>query len=168
MKQGQVRQLLVSRLYCDGYPADLFSIFFMKHWWIYLIQCVIGISIICLEIWSHVMWCFTSVICLLYFRYDDVIISSMASQTTRLDRLLNRLFRHRSKKTPTLCFTGRCVREIQCRPVNSSHKGPVTRKVFPFDDVTMVTSICVVVFYYRCINKSLVLYVFHIHSMGHL
>ena len=29
------------------------------------------------------------------------------------------------------------VRGIHRRPVNSSHKGPVTRKMFPFDDVIM-------------------------------
>ena len=33
------------------------------------------------------------------------------------------------------------VREIHRWPVNSPHKGPVTRKMFPFDDVIM--SICV-------------------------
>ena len=29
------------------------------------------------------------------------------------------------------------VREIHRWPVNSPHKGPVTRKMFPFDDVIM-------------------------------
>ena len=29
------------------------------------------------------------------------------------------------------------VRAIHRRPVNSPHKGPVTRKMFPFDDVIM-------------------------------
>ena len=42
------------------------------------------------------------------------------------DYLLNRLFRSRSKKTPKLRW-----------PVNSPHKGPVTRKMFPFDDDIM-------------------------------
>ena len=41
--------------------------------------------------------------------------------------LLNRLFRRRSKKTSKLRVSG----------VNSPHKGPVTRKMFPFDDVIM-------------------------------
>ena len=48
--------------------------------------------------------------------------------------LLNRLFRHRSKKTPKLRVTGLWVGNS---PVNSPHKGPVTRKMFPFDDVIM-------------------------------
>ena len=50
------------------------------------------------------------------------------------DCLLNRLFRRRSKKhksSASLAF----VRGIHRWPVNSPHKGPVTRKRFPFDDV---------------------------------
>ena len=45
--------------------------------------------------------------------------------------LLNRLFRCRSKKTSKLRFTGLCVGNS---PVNSPHKWPVTRKMFPFED----------------------------------
>ena len=54
--------------------------------------------------------------------------------------LLNRLFRRRSKKHQTsasLAF----VLGIHRWPLNSSHKGPVTRKMFPFDDVIMIYSI---------------------------
>ena len=51
--------------------------------------------------------------------------------------LLNRLFRSRSKKTSKLRVTGRCVGNSP-GPVNSPHKGPVTRKMFPFDYVIMV------------------------------
>ena len=50
--------------------------------------------------------------------------------------LLNRLFRRRSKKTSKLRVTGLCVGNSP-GPVNSPHKGPVTRKMFPFDDVIM-------------------------------
>ena len=52
--------------------------------------------------------------------------------------LLNRLFRRRSKKTSKLRVTGLCVGNSP-EPVNSPHKGPVTRKIFPFDDVIMMT-----------------------------
>ena len=52
------------------------------------------------------------------------------------DCLLNRLFRRRSKKTSNLRVTGLCVGNSP-GPVNSPHKGPVTRKMFPFDDVIM-------------------------------
>ena len=51
------------------------------------------------------------------------------------DCLLNRLFRRRSKKTSKLRVTGLCG--IHRGPVNSPHKWPVTRKMFPFDDVIM-------------------------------
>ena len=50
--------------------------------------------------------------------------------------LLNRLFRRRSKKTSQIRVTGLCVGNSS-GPVNSPHKGPVTRKMFPFDDVIM-------------------------------
>ena len=52
------------------------------------------------------------------------------------DSFLNRLFRHRSKKhqnSASLAF----VRGIHRWLVNSPHKWPVTRKMFPFDDVIM-------------------------------
>ena len=51
--------------------------------------------------------------------------------------LLNRLFRRRSKKTSKLRVTGLCVGNSP-GSVNSPHKGPVTRKMFPFDDVIMI------------------------------
>ena len=50
--------------------------------------------------------------------------------------LFNRLFRRNSKKTSKLRVTGLCVGNSP-GPVNSPHKGPVTRKMFPFDDVIM-------------------------------
>ena len=50
--------------------------------------------------------------------------------------LLNRLFRRRSKKTSKLRVTGLCAGNSP-GPMNSPHKGPVTRKQFPFDDVIM-------------------------------
>ena len=50
--------------------------------------------------------------------------------------LLNRLFRRRSKKTSKLRVTGLCEGN-STGPANSPHKGPVTRKMFPFDDVIM-------------------------------
>ena len=51
--------------------------------------------------------------------------------------LLNRLFRRRSKKTSKFRVTGLCVGNSP-GSVNSPHKGPVTRKMFPFDDVIML------------------------------
>ena len=52
------------------------------------------------------------------------------------DCLPNRLFRRRSKKSSKFRVTGLCA-GIHRRPVNSPHKWPVSRKMFPFDDVIM-------------------------------
>ena len=69
--------------------------------------------------------------------YNDVIMSAMASQITDPDCLLKRLFMRWSKKTPApLAFVG----GIHRRPVDSPHKGPVMRKMFPFDSVIMTRS----------------------------
>ena len=51
--------------------------------------------------------------------------------------LLNSLFRRRSKKTSKLRVTGICG-GIHRGPVNPPHKWPVTRKMFPLDDVIMI------------------------------
>ena len=52
------------------------------------------------------------------------------------DCFLNRLFGRRSKKTSKLRVTGLCAGNSPGL-VNSPHKGPVTRKTFPFDAVIM-------------------------------
>ena len=59
----------------------------------------------------------------------------VSNRQTR-DCLLKRLFRCRSKKTSKLRVTGLCEGNSP-GPVNSPHKGPVTREMFPFDDVIM-------------------------------
>ena len=56
------------------------------------------------------------------------------SNHQRLDCLLNCLFRRRSKKKSKLRVTGLCKGNP---PVDSPRKGPVRRKFFPFDDVSM-------------------------------
>ena len=51
------------------------------------------------------------------------------------DCLLNRLFRRRSKKTSKLRVTGLCGGDFTGDRWIPCTKGPVTRKIFPFDDV---------------------------------
>ena len=65
--------------------------------------------------------------------HDDV------SNHQPYDCLHYRLFRCKSKKTPKLSVIGLCERNS---PVIGEfpHKGPVTRQMFPFDDVIMVLS----------------------------
>ena len=62
-----------------------------------------------------------------------------ASKRQCLDCFFKRLFRRRSNKHQSsvpLAF----VMGIHRWPVNSPHKGPVTRKMFPFGDVIMTGS----------------------------
>ena len=56
------------------------------------------------------------------------------------DCLINCLFRRRSNKTLNLRVTG-SVMGIHRWPVNSPHKGSVMRKMFPFDDVIITSSV---------------------------
>ena len=69
----------------------------------------------------------------LHWRHDD---HNGISNHQPHGCLLTRLFRRRSKKTSKLRVTGLCAGNSP-GPVNSPHKGPVTRKMFPFDDVIM-------------------------------
>ena len=54
--------------------------------------------------------------------------------------LFSRVLRSRSKKTSKLRATGLCA-GIHRWLVNSSHKWPITRKMFPLDDVIMALQI---------------------------
>ena len=66
------------------------------------------------------------------------------------DCLLIRLFRRRWKKhqsSTSLAF----VMEIHRWQVNTLHKGPVTRKTFPFDDIIMTYQSLLLFGYYQII-----------------
>ena len=82
---------------------------------------------------SNIVWHVISILFPLRWRHDD---HDGVSNHQPSDCLLNRLFRRRSKKTSKIRVTGLCVGNSP-GPVNSPHKGPVTRKMFPFDDVIM-------------------------------
>ena len=73
--------------------------------------------------------------------YDDVTMGGMASQITSLTIVYSTVYSgadQRKHQSPvSLAF----VRGIHRGPVNSPHKWPVTRKLFPFDDVIMITLI---------------------------
>ena len=73
------------------------------------------------------------------WHYDDVIMGAMAFQTTSLTIVYSTVYsgadQRKHQSSASLAF----VRGIHRWPVNSPHKGPVTRKMFPFDDVIMVS-----------------------------
>ena len=70
--------------------------------------------------------------------YNDVIMRTMASQITSLTIVFSTVYsgtdqiKHQS--SASLAF----VRGIDRWPANSPHRRPVTRKMFPFDDVIMM------------------------------
>ena len=71
------------------------------------------------------------------FHYSDVIVSAMASQTTGVSIIYSPVCsgvdQRKQQGFASLAF----VRGIHRWPVNSSHKGPVTRTLLPFHDVIM-------------------------------
>ena len=70
--------------------------------------------------------------------YGDVIMGAIASQITSLTIVNSTVYsgvdQRKYQSSPSLAF----VRGIHREPVNSPHKWPVTRKMFPFGDVIMV------------------------------
>ena len=73
--------------------------------------------------------------------YSNVMMSRMASQITSLTGVYSTVYsgadQRKHQSSASLAF----VREIHRWAVNSHHKGSVTRKMFPFDDVIMVKRI---------------------------
>ena len=69
--------------------------------------------------------------------YTDVIMGAIASQITSLTIVYSTVYsdadQRKHQSSASLAF----VREIHRGPVNSPQKWPVTRKMFPFDDVIM-------------------------------
>ena len=66
--------------------------------------------------------------------YSDAIMRAMASQITGVSTVSWGGDQRKHRSPASLAFE----RGIHRLPVNSPHKGPVTRKMFPFDDVTMI------------------------------
>ena len=85
---------------------------------------------------SNVKWemTFPSIL----YHYDDVIMTMLASQITSLTVVYSIVYsgvnQRKHQSSASLAF----VREIHRGPVNFPHKWPVTRKMFPFDDVIMI------------------------------
>ena len=69
--------------------------------------------------------------------YCDVTMATMASQITSLTIVYSTVYsdadQRKHQSSPSLAFVWR----IHRWPVNSPHKWPITRKIFPIDDVFM-------------------------------
>ena len=69
--------------------------------------------------------------------YSDVIMGSIASQITSLTIVYSSVYSGEDQRKHRSFASLAFVWGIHRRTVNSPHKGPVTRKMFPFDDVIM-------------------------------
>ena len=69
--------------------------------------------------------------------YSDVIMSTEASQITSLSIVCSTVYSGAYQRKHQSSLPLAFVRVIHRGPVNSPHKGPVVRKMFPFDDVIM-------------------------------
>ena len=69
--------------------------------------------------------------------YNDVIMNTMASQITSLMIVFSNVYsdedQRKNQRSASLAY----VRGIDRSTVNSPHKGPVTREMFPFEDIIM-------------------------------
>ena len=74
---------------------------------------------------------------MLHGYHSDVVMGTMASQVTSLTIVCSTVYsgadQRKHQSSTSLAF----MRGIHRWPVNSPHKGPVPRKMFPFDDVVM-------------------------------
>ena len=75
-------------------------------------------------------------ICDLY-NYNDVIMSAVASQITSVSIVCATVGSGADQRKHQSSASRAFVRGIHRWPVNYPHKGPVTRKMFLFDDVIM-------------------------------
>ena len=79
------------------------------------------------------------------FHYSDVITGAMTSQITSLVILYSTVYsgadQRKHQSSASLAF----VWGIHQSPMNSPHKWPVKRKMFPFDDVIVFVVLCFVV-----------------------
>ena len=71
------------------------------------------------------------------FHYSDIVMGAMASEITSLTIVYSTVYSGADQRKHQSSASLGFVRGIHRWPVNSPHKGPVTRKMFPFDDVIM-------------------------------
>ena len=119
--------------------------FFNKPWTLLHVIFGWGISSIFRNPWWVLCVCYVhenKIKCLMTHgwtsHYTDVIMGSVASQITSLTIVFSAIYpgadQRKHQSSASLAF----VWGIHPWPVNSPHKWPVTRKIFPFDDVIML------------------------------
>ena len=72
------------------------------------------------------------------YHYNDVIMDAIASQITSLTIVFSTVYSDANQRKHEISVSKAFVHGIHQGPVNSLHKWPVMRKIFPFDDVIML------------------------------
>ena len=75
------------------------------------------------------------------YHYTDVTMSAMASQITSLTMIYSTVYSGAGQKEHQSSASLAFVQGIHRWPMNSPREWPVTRKIFPFDDVIMWISL---------------------------
>ena len=78
--------------------------------------------------------------------YNDVIMGVMASQIIRLTSVYSTVYSGVDQRKHQSSASLASVWGIHRRPVKSPHKWPVTRKMFPCDDV--------IVWFFKCLRQG--------------
>ena len=112
---------------------------------------VVQIVLVCLCVCCTENW--------VSFHYSDVIMSPMASQITSLTIVYSTVYsgadQRKQQSSASLAF----VRGIHRWPVNSPHKWPATRKMYPFDDGIMFCENSATVYFFS--NFEILVYPKH-------
>ena len=72
---------------------------------------------------------------------NDAIMGAVASQITSLTLVFSTFYSDADQRKHQSSASVAFVREIHRGPVNSPHKWPVTRKMFPLDDVIITCNV---------------------------
>ena len=102
-------------------------------------------------VWSAHVYIYSNSKC----HYSDVIMGAMASQITILTIVYSTVYSDADQRKHQSSVSLASVWGIHRRPVKSPHKWPVTRKMFPFDDVIMQLRRVVITSPYFVVDLSL-------------
>ena len=90
------------------------------------------------HMFSHLIYYIDSMITLITIHSNNVIMGAMTSQITSLTTVYSTACsgadQRKHQSSASLAF----VDGIHQWPVNSPHKGPVKRKILPFDDIIII------------------------------
>ena len=104
----------------------------------------IALKMNCLKSTECMCCIFLAINCFELNHYNDVMMSPMESQITSLVIVYSTVYpgadQRNHQRSASLAF----VQGIHRWPVNSPHKGSVSRKMFTFDDVIMWIELCFV------------------------